>query len=282
MSSRYFSHDSSYGEGRRLNNMRRHAASSAALSHEIDIAFEQVQADVDAGIPGPPGPSGILATSDWQVRDDFSGYHDAFINIAVAENVVGTMLPTAEGNWGVSGNGTIAIQASENNHPGVIRLATNGGTPGIRIHKGRAITDTVIQASNFIRWDWVIRINDSANVQVNVGLTNSGSSTATAFILTQFNTAVSANLTGFCGDATGSPHYTGQSFGQAPGTGWNKISAVLGAGSVDFLLNDVLKTTISTHVPSTNLLNPFAEIFSASGSRSVDLDLCQYRGSVSR
>jgi hypothetical protein len=179
-------------------------------------------------------------------------------------------LQTASGNWGVSGNGTVAALVSEAGHPGIIRLATNSAS-GIRIHRGATVGADIIVGQDFLECNWVVRINQTVNLTVNLGLINSPSG-STDFILQQFVPGTSANLTATCG-AGGVP--SSGTLGVAPGTGWNTYTLRQAVGgTVTFSVNNVVKATINSHVPTTQLLNFYLELYSVGGaSVTCDVDL---------
>jgi hypothetical protein len=214
------------------------------------------------------------------VSGSVDGGGNTTITVAGSAGALGALLHTNEGTWGISGNGTITFITGVGGHPGIVRLTTSSGS-GVRIHAGHAIGDCIMLPNELVRWDWYVRINNTSNVQVNVGLSNTSLVSANQFIIIQFASASSAHLFGFCGDnIAGSP--SSVDFGVAPGTGFIKLSAILNGGNIDFALNDVVKGTVSTHVPTTTALNWFIEIFSSSGSVSVDVDKSRLEGNPSR
>lgn len=249
---------------------------SDAISNESTVEGETVTDALNTLATGP-------APNQWIIRDDFDAQYPLTpISIAGASGTLGAVLETSSGSWGVSGNGSASFVQGENNHPGIVRLTTTGAVGGIRIHKGRTITDTIVHGSNFRRWEWHVRINDTVSTQVNVGLTTNHLGGPASFILTQFNPSSSPNLVGFCGDSIGSPTFASLDFLTAPGTGFITLAAEYDGSAVEFFLAGLSKGRITTHIPSALVLNPFAEIFSSVGSRSVDLDLCEYNGLPSR
>lgn len=232
------------------------------------------------GATGATGASGPLFTQ-FRTRDDFEGYQNNLggnINISGTAGTLGAVMQTASGNWGVSGNGSATLKNGEAGHPGVVTLASSAAA-GLRIHWGRVITDTPIVPSDFARWDFAVRINQTG-CQVNFGLINNVSFSATAGIIIQLNSTASAHLFGYCGDTS----FAGTDMGVAPGVGWIKLSAIKNGSHFDYALNDVVKATSSGHEPTTQGVNFFAEIFPASVgvSVSVDVDIAELQLSLSR
>lgn len=229
-----------------------------------------------AQTPGPKGDPGDGATGITRVilRDDFELIAADVTGSSGGATVIGT-LQTSSGNWVVSGTGTVSYVTGESGAPGIVRLSTSSAV-GVRIHKGKLASDGFIFGSDVGEFSFRFRTNDTSNIQINLGLVIFP--TFPDALLIGYAPSGSANITVFARNTSVDTLYD---TGSPPGLStWNTVRLVQTApGSVDVYLNGVNVHTISTNIP-TAILNFYAEVYSASGSVSADIDVTELVSNV--
>src|SRR5688572_16228398 len=152
-----------------------------------------------------------------------------------------------------SAAGTNTRQASVVDHPGIFRIvtgATNGNNK--RLHLGNAASEPTFTPTNVDRFIWVVRIPTITTLTVRLGLRQdvSAANGGTAGTFFEFDPASSANWRMVTRQASTSTANNAQS---VTANNWYKLEARrLTGGNWEFWINDSLRFTHSTNLPTTN------------------------------
>lgn len=179
---------------------------------------------------------------------------------------------TATMGW-VYANGSLAIQAAEANHPGLLRRSTGAGGSGVVAYISRAAgnNQTFLPADNFTI-QWLVRINTDNNQTVRAGANCGAISAAQPAAGAYFEATNSGNW--FAVNRTGSAEAgTNQdtTIDMATAT-WYLLGIRRSSSNLIFSINGTDRITQSGNMP-TAVCTPWAMITnSAFEDKTMDLD----------
>lgn len=218
------------------------------------------------GPTGPTGPAGAAGITRLIFRDDFEA---VAVNVTVSSSidVRGGTLQTAVGNWGVGGTGTVSYQPGESGAPGIVRLSTSSAV-GVCIALGQTPAPGIIFASDVAEFTWRFRINNSSDLNTNIGLHTLP--VYSDFLLIGVDTGSGGTIKVLARN-TGSDTFYDTTVAAGLSV-WNKVQLVQTTPTVvDVYLNGTNIHTINTNIP-TVLMN-FAAVLYSSGGPTVTLDI---------
>lgn len=181
----------------------------------------------------------------------------------------------------VTGAGTNVLVAGGVHHPGVFRTVT-GATSGNNkaLHLGTAVSDPIFTPTLVERFRWVIRIPTITTVVVRLGLMQSVSAASggTAGAFFEYDPTQSTNWRMITRQASAS---TANNAVTVVAGNWYVLEAKrIAAGNWEFWINDVLRFTNSTNLPTTDCNFGTLTQTATLAARNLDHDHCYVRAFV--
>lgn len=178
------------------------------------------------------------------------------------------------GSWGVLGwtsSGTLSVQGSETNRPGILRIDTGAvsGTQARISYSNSGAIDPAAASTTL----WAVRLNtNDANTTLRIGSANSVAANPPANGVYFEKLDADTNL--FCITRAATVQ-TRTDTGVAVNTSFNTLSMTRNSSGVLFYLNNALVCTHTTNIP-TQFISPYVFIInSAAASKTVDVDYFQ-------
>ena len=175
------------------------------------------------------------------------------------------------GAWGVLGwtsAGTLTIQGSEANRPGILRIDT-GAVSGTQARISFSNSGAIDPASNHSDL-WTARLNtNDANTTLRIGQGNSVAASPPGNGI--YFEKLDADTNWFCVTRAAAVQTRNDS-GVAVNTNFNTFFISRNSSGVAFYINGALVCSHSTNIP-TQFISPFAFIInSAAAAKTVDID----------
>ena len=195
---------------------------------------------------------------------------DEFMGGGVTTTTVGSL------GW-VFTSGTVAAQASETNHPGIIRRSTgaSSGTTAA-MYLGPGSTNTAIPGNANFDMTWAFRLN--TNDALTAFILGAGLGTQADLIILE---KAAADTNFFCRTRTNS-NQAKTDTGVAVDTAWHSTRIQRQGSVVNFWLDKILVATNTTFLTSA-AISPICLIAnSEAAEKTIDIDYFKLRVEVSR
>lgn len=178
------------------------------------------------------------------------------------------------GSWGVLGwtsAGTLSVQGSETNRPGILRIDTGAvsGTQARISYSNSGAIDPAAASTTI----WATRLNtNDANTTLRIGLGNSVATSPPGNGI--YFEKLDADTNWFCVTRAAAVQ-TRTDSGIAVNTSFNTFSMTRNSSGALFYLNNALVCTHTTNIP-TQFISPYVFIInSAAAAKTVDVDYFQ-------
>lgn len=221
---------------------------------------------------------GALAMNAWPVLT-FSPSSlfllDDFLPISATSGQLGSLGWTT---YGIGGTPTVTTPTAEQDHPGIVRLATpatsgQGGAIALTYNAAVQLTSGLVSNANW-QCSLVFRLNQITTCRFVAGLLNNFSAApATTYLGLRFDTAVPDTNFQFVANNGGGSNITAVDSGIAANTDWHTLRmSVAAPGTVFFSLDAGDLVAISTNLPTAGLTPAEQLLTTATAAKSVDLD----------
>lgn len=187
----------------------------------------------------------------------------------------------------LSASGSVIQLGPEADHPGIVRIQTDGGNNSVYdVHRGGLQeTDTWVRGDQIQDSTWVVRPTLTTTKAFKIGFsskTNDVTATAVddiiAFMFDSSNAALDVNIQCVCREAgTSTIVDSGVSYASIHGL-WS-VFRILQAtlGTIQFFIDDVLVATISTNVPDAEVMSCAVTVVARTAAITcVDVDYVDF------